>query len=226
MSEKFTLNDWLGIKDSLEKAREDDTPFAVHGNDGSLSVIGNANKTENKKFDYQVKFRYEKDELQAIPPNAKEVGKYVTFTIDFEDIHVNPRKDLELVESAMNIYPLIKDLGEIAEDRANKVEELAKKHGVKVSRGENGQFVFENGNAQFEKDYQILTQKANVEMVHAYNEAGDIGQDGVYKFVQILLNIDNDMADHMMPVSVLGTMYATIINNPELFNEAETVFGY
>jgi hypothetical protein len=63
-------------------------------------------------------------------------------------------------------------------------------------------------------------------MVHAYNEAGDIGQDGVYKFVQILLNIDNDMADHMMPVSVLGTMYATIINNPELFNEAETVFGY
>lgn len=226
MSEKFTLNDWLGIKDSLEKAREDETPFAVHGNDGSLSVIGNANKTENKKFDYQVKFRYEKDELQAIPPNAKEVGKYVTFTIDFEDIHVNPRKDLELVESAMNIYPLIKDLGEIAEDKANKVEELAKKHGVKVSRGDNGQFVFENGNAQFEKDYQILTQKANIEMVHAYNEAGDIGQDGVYKFVQILLNIDNDMADHMMPVSVLGTMYATIINNPELFNEAETVFGY
>lgn len=226
MSEKFTLNDWLGIKDSLEKAREDETPFAVHGNDGSLSVIGNANKTENKKFDYQVKFRYEKDELQAIPPNAKEVGKYVTFTIDFEDIHVTPRKDLELVESAMNIYPLIKALGEIAEDKANKVEELAKKHGVKVSRGENGQFVFENGNAQFEKDYQILTQKANVEMVHAYNEAGDIGQDGVYKFVQILLNIDNDMADHMMPVSVLGTMYATIINNPELFNEAETVFGY
>lgn len=226
MSEKFTLNDWLGIKDSLEKAREDETPFAVHGNDGSLSVIGNANKTENKKFDYQVKFRYEKDELQAIPPNAKEVGKYVTFTIDFEDIHVNPRKDLELVESAMNIYPLIKALGEIAEDKANKVEELAKKHGVKVSRGENGQFVFENGNAQFEKDYQTLTQKANIEMVHAYNEAGDIGQDGVYKFVQILLNIDNDMADHMMPVSVLGTMYATIINNPELFNEAETVFGY
>ena len=62
--------------------------------------------------------------------------------------------------------------------------------------------------------------------IHIYNEAGDEGQISIYKFVQTLLNIDDDLADHMKPVSVLNVLYATIINNPEIVNEAETVFGY
>lgn len=225
MSEKFTLNDFLDIKDKLEVAREDDTPFAVH-NDGTLSVVGDPNKTEQKKFDYTVKFRYEKDELEVIPNNAKEFGKYVVFSVDFDDIFINPRKDMELMECILNIYPILNSFFEIADAKQKEAKELGKKYNIEVNIDENGQFILSKENKTLKQELETLTRKANIEMIHVYNESGDIGQESIYKFVQLLLNIDDDMADHMLPSSVLGTLYATIANNPEFFNESETVFGF
>ena len=223
--DKFTINDWLDINKSLEKAREDDTPHAVLNN-GNLAVVGDANKTEVKKVDYQIKFRFEEGELQAYPKNAKKVGKYIMFTIDFEDIHINPRKDMLLVESALGIYPIITALTNVVDTRNSQIEEMLKQAGAEYTKDDDGQITLSQPNKQLEDEIEVMKTQANIEMIHVYNQAGEQGQQAIYNFVKTLLNIDDVLADHMLPGSVLNALYATIINNPEIFNETETVFGY
>lgn len=223
--DKFTINDWLDINKSLEKAREDDTPHAVLNN-GNLAVVGDANKTEVKKVDYQIKFRFEEGELQAYPKNAKKVGKYIMFTIDFEDIHINPRKDMLLVESALGIYPIITALTNVVDTRNSQIEEMLKKVGAEYTKDDDGQITLSQPNKQLEDEIEVMKTQANIEMIHVYNQAGEQGQQAIYNFVKTLLNIDDVLADHMLPGSVLNALYATIVNNPEIFNETETVFGY
>ena len=223
--DKFTINDWLDINKSLEKAREDDTPHAVLNN-GNLAVVGDANKTEVKKVDYQIKFRFEEGELQAYPKNAKKVGKYIMFTIDFEDIHINPRKDMLLVESALGIYPIITALTNVVDTRNSQIEEMLKKVGAEYTKDDDGQITLSQPNKQLEDEIEVMKAQANIEMIHVYNLAGEQGQQAIYDFVKTLLNIDDVLADHMLPGSVLNALYATIVNNPEIFNETETVFGY
>lgn len=223
--DKFTINDWLDINKSLEKAREDDTPHAVLNN-GNLAVVGDANKTEVKKVDYQIKFRFEEGELQAYPKNAKKVGKYIMFTIDFEDIHINPRKDMLLVESALGIYPIITALTNVVDTRNSQIEEMLKQAGAEYTKDDDGQITLSQPNKQLEDEIEVIKTQANIEMIHVYNQAGEQGQQAIYNFVKTLLNIDDVLADHMLPGSVLNALYATIVNNPEIFNETETVFGY
>lgn len=223
--DKFTINDWLDINKSLEKAREDDTPHAVLNN-GNLAVVGDANKTEVKKVDYQIKFRFEEGELQAYPKNAKKVGKYIMFTIDFEDIHINPRKDMLLVESALGIYPIITALTNVVDARNSQIEEMLKQAGAEYTKDDDGQITLSQPNKQLEDEIEVMKAQANIEMIHVYNQAGEQGQQAIYDFVKTLLNIDDVLADHMLPGSVLNALYATIVNNPEIFNETETVFGY
>lgn len=223
--DKFTINDWLDINKSLEKAREDDTPHAVLNN-GNLAVVGDANKTEVKKVDYQIKFRFEEGELQAYPKNAKKVGKYIMFTIDFEDIHINPRKDMLLVESALGVYPIITALTNVVDTRNSQIEEMIKKVGAEYTKDDDGQITLSQPNKQLEDEIEVMKAQANIEMIHVYNQAGEQGQQAIYDFVKTLLNIDDVLADHMLPGSVLNALYATIVNNPEIFNETETVFGY
>lgn len=223
--DKFTINDWLDINKSLEKAREDDTPHAVLNN-GNLAVVGDANKTEVKKVDYQIKFRFEEGELQAYPKNAKKVGKYIMFTIDFEDIHINPRKDMLLVESALGIYSIITALTNVVDTRNSQIEEMLKQAGAEYTKDDDGQITLSQPNKQLEDEIEVMKTQANIEMIHVYNQAGEQGQQAIYDFVKTLLNIDDVLADHMLPGSVLNALYATIVNNPEIFNETETVFGY
>lgn len=223
--DKFTINDWLDINKTLEKAREDDTPHAVLNN-GNLAVVGDANKTEVKKVDYQIKFRFEEGELQAYPKNAKKVGKYIMFTIDFEDIHINPRKDMLLVESALGIYPIITALTNVVDTRNSQIEEMLKQAGAEYTKDDDGQITLSQPNKQLEDEIEVMKTQANIEMIHVYNQAGEQGQQAIYDFVKTLLNIDDVLADHMLPGSVLNALYATIVNNPEIFNETETVFGY
>lgn len=223
--DKFTINDWLDINKSLEKAREDDTPHAVLNN-GNLAVVGDANKTEVKKVDYQIKFRFEEGELQVYPKNAKKVGKYIMFTIDFEDIHINPRKDMLLVESALGIYPIITALTNVVDTRNSQIEEMLKQAGAEYTKDDDGQITLSQPNKQLEDEIEVMKAQANIEMIHVYNQAGEQGQQAIYDFVKTLLNIDDVLADHMLPGSVLNALYATIVNNPEIFNETETVFGY
>jgi len=148
------------------------------------------------------------------------------FTIDFEDIHINPRKDMLLVESALGIYPIITALTNVVDTRNSQIEEMLKQVGAEYTKDDDGQITLSQPNKQLEDEIEVMKAQANIEMIHVYNQAGEQGQQAIYDFVKTLLNIDDVLADHMLPGSVLNALYATIVNNPEIFNETETVFGY
>lgn len=218
--DKFTLNDWIDIQNAVEKAREDDTPYAVHQKNGDLAVVGDANKTESRKsFEYIAKFRYEEKELEVLPENAIKTGRFVTFEHKFSDIHITPRNDLQLVEASLGVFPILKAFEENSQLYDGKAREIDPN--VVIAEG-----TYRSEDSELQKQLNAIILERNKAMVHIYNVAGDEGQLSVYKFVQTMLNIDDDLADHMLPISVLGILYATIINNPEIINESETVFGY
>ena len=52
--------DMLKLSAQIKKAEEDTTPYAVVAGE-EIHVVGDANKTEVKKHDYTVRFRFPRD---------------------------------------------------------------------------------------------------------------------------------------------------------------------
>lgn len=107
----MTPQDLLAIGEKLKKTNEDTTPFAVVKEE-KISVIGDANKTQVKSNDYEIKFRIPKDGLEQIPAGAREVGPYYVFTIKYENVTITPRNDLRIVDAIMKIVPFFNKLKE------------------------------------------------------------------------------------------------------------------
>ena len=105
----FTAEEFKNIKNKIENAKEDDTPFPVV--DGSnISVIGDANLTEVKKNDYTIKFGFPKDRYETKPQGAEETPMYYMFTVDYEGISINPRGNLGVAAAVMDLLPFFKEL--------------------------------------------------------------------------------------------------------------------
>lgn len=115
--------DFLTISNNLKKTTESDVPFAVV-KDQEVSVIGDANKTEVKTADYQVKFRIPKNQLEQKPENAQEVGTYYIFTVGFENVTITPRSDLKIVDAIMKIMPFFNELKQNGEMKELDQKEL------------------------------------------------------------------------------------------------------
>lgn len=91
------------IKDRLDEAQEDDTPYLVV-NDDKLHVIGDPNKTERKAFEYTLKFRFPKD----IESDGEIVGNHKIVTRTYRNVTIKPRNDLRIVDAIMGIQPFIR----------------------------------------------------------------------------------------------------------------------
>ncbi|WP_086350266.1 hypothetical protein [Candidatus Enterococcus clewellii] len=115
--------DFLTISNKLKKVSEDDTPFAVV-KDQEVSVIGDANKTEVKTGEYNVKFRVPQSHFEQKPEGAVEVGKYYVFSVAFADIMITPRSDLRIVDAIMKITPFFNKLKENGDVEEFNKEEL------------------------------------------------------------------------------------------------------
>ena len=104
-----TLDDMLAIQKSMEKAHEDDTPFPIVTKQGDVGVIGNPNKTEIKRHDYTILFRFPNavaDELNiAEEAIAKRLPSSVYVNIEYTDVQILPRYDLEIQAALVRIFP-------------------------------------------------------------------------------------------------------------------------
>lgn len=92
--------DQLGeLKDAIEKAREDDTPY-IGIKDDELHVLGNPNKTEIKPADYVVRFAFPNTpEWRArAEANGDKIGKttedgrYFLAEREFKNVYLSPRR--------------------------------------------------------------------------------------------------------------------------------------
>jgi len=237
MSANISLNDILKIEDAIDTARDDDTPYAVYGRDDTevIEVIGDPNKTEVKKSNYNIKFRYTLEELNGNIPEGAEViaRRFVVFNHRFDDITLNPAKDLTVVSCMMDIFPFFAELESVFEERNSEIENLEKEYNAKVKMPTNTNeekpvivsIRDKNKIKELEKKIESVTQKFGDTVVRLYLDGGDQLQLGLYNLVATLLGIDDDLGAHMLPGSVIRAVMTIFTTYPELINESEVLFG-
>lgn len=113
LKRRVNTQDMLDIQASMNEAHKDDTPFAVVADNG-VNVIGNANKTEVKSHDYNMRFRFPKSMAQGIDPKdiVQTVGDYVIVNMEFTDVHIKPRNDVDINAAIVQILPYFKNMNE------------------------------------------------------------------------------------------------------------------
>ena len=93
----MTVEQYDGIKKALDNAQESVIPFPVI-NDDELAVVGDANKTELKRFDYAVTFEkpvYEDGKLAGMNRETKT----------YENVFVKPRQNTQIVKWLASMLP-------------------------------------------------------------------------------------------------------------------------
>lgn len=237
MSANISLNDILKIEDAIDTARDDDTPYAVYGRDDTevIEVIGDPNKTEVKKSNYNIKFRYTLEELNGNIPEGAEViaRRFVVFNHRFDDITLNPAKDLTVVSCMMDIFPFFAELESTFEQRDSEIEGLEKEYNAKIKMPTNANdekpvivsIRDKNKIKELEQKIESIMQKFGETLVRLYIDGGDQLQLGLYNLVATLLGIDDDLGAHMLPGSVIRAVMTIFTTYPELINESEVLFG-
>lgn len=121
-----STEEMANIQANLEKAHDDDTPFPVVSRDG-MTVVGDVNKTEVKSHDYSVRFRFTKEEAEELQIDPKEiiktVGDYVIIRMDYENVSIKPRYDLEIDAAIVKILPYFYSVNEETKKIGKRTDE-------------------------------------------------------------------------------------------------------
>lgn len=117
----LTQEQFLEMSKNLKKAEEDDTPIIALVND-EVNVVGDANKTEVKKNNYVLRFRFPKEMSQFELPTSTKIGDWFINEIEYKDVFISPRRDLKVVSAIMEIIPYFKSVSENG-DLVNKSDE-------------------------------------------------------------------------------------------------------
>lgn len=96
-AERMTEEQYLGIKSALDKAQDTDIPFPVI-NDDELAVVGDANRTELRKFEYEITFRKPAFDADGNLSEEVENKKY-------ENVFVKPRMNTRIVKLLASLLP-------------------------------------------------------------------------------------------------------------------------
>ena len=133
--EMITIDQLDGLKDAVEKAREDDTPY-IGIKDDELHILGDPNKTEVKSADYVVHFAFPNtEEWRARAKNmGDEIGKttddgrYFLAVRNYKNVYLSPRRMGAVVSTLAQIESFlykIMDNGEIKEMSYDEMVSLA-----------------------------------------------------------------------------------------------------
>lgn len=231
MSEKFTLDDIQNLDKAIEKARDEDKPFAVYSGD-EISVVGDANKTEVVKSEYDITFMYPKDEYyeryDSVPSNGKETANFVFLKHKFTNVTVNPRNNTLLAEAIIKIVPFFQEYERLNGAFEEKLEKIEKEFNAKFinKNTDNVKTTLkdEQKNLEMMKRYLSEFEDFTTELIHFYNYSSEKIREGVYEFIGALLQLDKDALDHITGTSCLSATMQAFGKYPELWNETELLF--
>jgi len=121
----LTENDLKAIQEKIKKAEADSTPFVVVDGNGDMSVVGDVNKTQTKQYDYTVKFRIPA-QYKDLLPGATDIvnGKYCIAEVEYKNVMISARKDLEIVSAVIELYPFLREVLPSGETEDRSREEL------------------------------------------------------------------------------------------------------
>ena len=106
----MTVEQFMAIKEKMDEAENDTTPFAIVDDEQTVNVIGDVSKTEIEKHDYTVIFYYpnkprfkemldkEKADIIKTTPN------YLVFKRTYKDVWVPPRIYTAVQTSVAEVY--------------------------------------------------------------------------------------------------------------------------
>lgn len=121
-----SIEEMTKMQENIDKAHEDDTPFPVVTKDG-VTVVGDVNKTEVKSHNYSIRFRFTKEEAEEYQIDPKEIiktiGNYVVVRIDFDNVSIKPRYDLEIDAAIMKILPYFYSVNEETKKIGKRTDE-------------------------------------------------------------------------------------------------------
>lgn len=95
----MTVEQYNGIKAALDKAADTDVPFPVV-NDDELAVVGDANRTELRRFEYEITF-----ERPVLNEDKSLTGEFESETKKYENVFVKPRMNTRIVKLLASLLP-------------------------------------------------------------------------------------------------------------------------
>lgn len=131
---KMTVEEFFAMKQKMDEAENDTTPYAVMNSDGDeLNVIGDVNKTEVKKHDYTILFYYPNTEAwKETLKNRTDLSilrytdNYIICRRVFKDIWVPPRVYTAVQTAFVELYQFFNTVSEDGELRDLTYDEAVK----------------------------------------------------------------------------------------------------
>lgn len=112
--EMMTIDQFGELKDAIEEARNDDTPYIGIADD-EIHVQGNPNKTEVKPADYVVYFAFPNNEEYNRRARGKgdtflrfsDDNRYAIYKREFNNVYLTPRRITAVVSTVAQIESFI-----------------------------------------------------------------------------------------------------------------------
>lgn len=124
----ISAEEMLAIKQGMDDAHKDSTPFPIISKDG-MTVVGDPNKTEIKKHDYTIMFRFPKSMADGMNIDKKDIVKEtndnVYVNVDYNDVHIKPRYDLEIDAALAKILPYFYEIKDKKVEERSQEEVIA-----------------------------------------------------------------------------------------------------
>ena len=231
--DEVSIKDLQKVGDKLEEAEDSNEPFIVHNEEDSLTVIGDANETENKLMDVTIEYRFMEDELEEIPKDAETAQfgntKYVVIPLEYKEVNLPARKDHKLMASAIRMQPYFVRANELRDEHIERVKQIEEKYGSVFKYDGQGNAISQSKNDKvkktMEKAYVESHKQFSIDLVKLYGDQKDEVIDAIYTINQVLLDVDETINDHMTPYSAVLAILNIIDTFPNIFNEASVLFG-
>ena len=118
MNQDELLKGYEEIKHGIDDAIESDTPFLVVKGD-KTSVIGDANKTDINKRDFNIVFKFPEGTT-----DGQKVDGGVLKEIEYKNVFISPRKATKVTSAICRLLPYFRKVGEKGEIEDYSAEEI------------------------------------------------------------------------------------------------------
>lgn len=126
----LTVEQFIEMKEKMDNAENDTTPYAITDEDDNIAVVGDVSKTETKKHDYTLIMYYpnrqefrEKLDKEGVSI-IKETPNYLVFKRTYKDVWVAPRIYTAVQEAFTEVYRFFNFVMENGEIRDLTEEEI------------------------------------------------------------------------------------------------------
>lgn len=122
--ESAAKDTYLQIKENIEEAQNDNTPYAAVVGD-NIVVNGDPNNTVVKKRDYTAQFLIPEHEMKKYPGCKPIGGGYALLELEYKDVFPSARRNLEYTSAAARLMPFYRKM-----DEFGNVEDMTEEEAI------------------------------------------------------------------------------------------------